>query len=253
MNTSAGRRIHPRSLFRCRFLRLRDLGARGFTRLPSLPASELNGKESDEGGPPAEWCSARCCFAAKRGPRMLYVGSDLSRKRLDWLALEQAGQLAANGALAPDRDALAQLGRRLGDAPVLAVIESMSGAGFVHDQHEHGGWDVRIADATKARGLAPLACKSDRITAGSWPSSPAGDSSPRSGCRPARAGRARARPLPLAPGQAPRLAEEPRPRDPLPARPAQRTATCSAPAAAACSPASSCPSPGRRPSVSASR
>jgi transposase len=94
---------------------------------------------------------------------VLYVGLDLSRKRLDWLALEPEGQLAANGAVAPDRDALAQLGRRLGDAPVLAVIESMSGARFVHDQLELAGWDVRIADAVKARGLAPLACKTDRI------------------------------------------------------------------------------------------
>ena len=94
---------------------------------------------------------------------MLYVGLDLSRKRLDWLALARDGEFAANGAVTPDRDRLAKLGRRLGDAPVLAVIESMSGARFVHDQLELAGWDVRIADAQKARGLAPLACKTDRI------------------------------------------------------------------------------------------
>jgi hypothetical protein len=94
---------------------------------------------------------------------MLYVGLDLSRKRLDWLALEEDGQLAANGAVAPDRGALTKLGRRLGDASVVAAIESMSGARFVHDQLELQGWDVRIADAAKARGLAPLVCKTDRI------------------------------------------------------------------------------------------
>jgi transposase len=94
---------------------------------------------------------------------MLYVGLDLSRKRLDWLALNQDGQPAKTGAVAPDRDGLAKLPRRLGDAQVLAVIESMSGARFVHDQLELAGWDVRIADAVKARGLAPLACKTDRI------------------------------------------------------------------------------------------
>ena len=94
---------------------------------------------------------------------MLYVGLDLSRKRLDWLALDQEAQPAGSGAVAPDRDGLVKLGRRLGDAPVLAVIESMSGARFVHDQLEHAGWDVRIADAARARGLAPLACKTDRI------------------------------------------------------------------------------------------
>ncbi len=91
---------------------------------------------------------------------MLYVGLDLSRKRLDWQALDREGGVAAIGAVPPDRDGLAALARRLGDAsPVLAVIESMTGARFVHDQLELAGWEVRIADAVKARGIAPLACK----------------------------------------------------------------------------------------------
>ena len=94
---------------------------------------------------------------------MLYVGLDLSRKRLDWQALDAAGERVAIGISPPDRDGLAQLARRLGDAEVLAVIESMTGARFVHDQLELQGWDVRIADAMKARGIAPLACKTDRI------------------------------------------------------------------------------------------
>ena len=95
---------------------------------------------------------------------MLYVGLDLSRKRLDWHALDREGAWVASGAVPPDRDGLEQLPRRLADAAaVLAVIESMSGARFVHDQLERFGWDVRIADAQKARGLAPLACKTDRI------------------------------------------------------------------------------------------
>jgi transposase len=95
---------------------------------------------------------------------MLYVGLDLSRKRLDWQALDREGAWVASGAVPPDRDGLEQLPRRLGGAAgVVAVIESMSGARFVHDQLERAGWDVRIADAQKARGLAPLACKTDRI------------------------------------------------------------------------------------------
>src|SRR5919197_4006187 len=91
---------------------------------------------------------------------------DLSRKRLDWQALLACGERAAVGAVPPDADGLAGLVRRLGDAEVLAVIESMSGARFVHDQLERGGWDVRVADAVEVRGLAPLACKTDRID--SW-------------------------------------------------------------------------------------
>jgi len=94
---------------------------------------------------------------------MLYVGLDLSRKRLDWLALDREGGRVASGAVPPDRDGLARLVQRLGDTPVLAVIESMTGARFVHDQLELAGWEVRIADAVKARGIAPLACKTDKI------------------------------------------------------------------------------------------
>jgi transposase len=96
---------------------------------------------------------------------MLYVGIDLSRKRLDWLALGPEGERAAIGAVPPDRDGLARLVERLGDAEegVLAVIESMTGARFVHDRLETAGWDVRIANAVKVKGLAPLACKTDKI------------------------------------------------------------------------------------------
>ena len=47
----------------------------------------------------------------------------------------------------------------------LAVIESMNGARFVHDSLELLGWQVEIADADKVKGLAPLACKTDRIDA----------------------------------------------------------------------------------------
>jgi len=97
---------------------------------------------------------------------MLYVGLDLSRKRLDWQALEPAGAVAGVGAVPPDRDGLAGLARRLGDTrPVLAVIESMTGARFVHDELERYGWAVELADAARVRGLAPLACKTDRIDA----------------------------------------------------------------------------------------
>ena len=94
---------------------------------------------------------------------MLYVGLDLSRKRLDWQALAGDGQRVEIGAVPPDADGLAKLTQRLGDTEVLAVIESMSGARFVHDRLELAGWDVRIADAAKARGIAPLACKTDTI------------------------------------------------------------------------------------------
>jgi transposase len=41
----------------------------------------------------------------------------------------------------------------------------MNGARFVHDTLERLGWEVEVADAQKVKGLAPLACKTDRIDA----------------------------------------------------------------------------------------
>jgi transposase len=38
-----------------------------------------------------------------------------------------------------------------------AVIESMNGARFVHDQLELAGWQFEIADAQKVKGSAPPA------------------------------------------------------------------------------------------------
>jgi len=98
---------------------------------------------------------------------MLYVGLDLSRKRVDFHALREDGELVERGALPADPDGLARLVFRLGghDRDVLAVIESMNGARFVHDQLELAGFEVEIADAQRVKGLAPLACKTDRIDA----------------------------------------------------------------------------------------
>jgi transposase len=100
---------------------------------------------------------------------MLHVGLDLSRRRLDYCLLGGEEERVETGAVAPDADALAGLVRlielRHGPRPVRAVIESMNGARFVHDTLERHGWEVLVADAQKVKGLAPLACKTDRIDA----------------------------------------------------------------------------------------
>jgi transposase len=64
-----------------------------------------------------------------------------------------------------DADGLRGLAQRLAGRGVRAVIESMNGARFVHDTLEEHGWEVLIADAQKVKGLAPLACKTDKIDA----------------------------------------------------------------------------------------
>jgi len=98
---------------------------------------------------------------------MLYAGLDLSRKRLDFHLLDEAGGSVEVGAAPPDADGLRGLAQRVArfGEPVVAAIESMNGARFVHDQLERHGWQVEVADALKVKGLAPLACKTDRIDA----------------------------------------------------------------------------------------
>ena len=98
---------------------------------------------------------------------MLHAGLDLSRHRLDVHVMNDAGELIQVTAVPPDADGLRGLVGQLAGSgePVAAAIESMNGARFVHDQLELDGWEVQIADAQKVKGLAPLACKTDRIDA----------------------------------------------------------------------------------------
>src|SRR5436190_11822527 len=100
---------------------------------------------------------------------MLHAGLDLSRRRVDYCLLGEGGERVEAGVAPADGDGLCGLARlvelRHGRQPVAAVIESMNGARFVHDVLERCGWDVEVADAQKVKGLAPLACKTDRIDA----------------------------------------------------------------------------------------
>jgi transposase len=98
---------------------------------------------------------------------MLHAGLDLSRKRLDVCLLSDHAEVVGEFAVPPDADGLRGLARRVTGhgEPVRGVIESMTGARFVHDTLEELGWDVEIADAQRVKGLAPLACKTDKIDA----------------------------------------------------------------------------------------
>ena len=161
---------------------------------------------------------------------MLHAGLDLSRKKVDVCLLSERGEHLDQLVTPPDADSLRRLARRIDEVhqqPVCAVIESMTGARLVHDTLEGEGWDVEIADAQKAKGLAP-ACLQDRRDRLQGPRRPlparlgAGDLA--SG--PGGSRGARARPLSPPPGQAPLDAQEPDPLDPdqlRPARPGHRS------------------------------
>ena len=96
---------------------------------------------------------------------MLHAGLDLSRRRLDVCLLGEQGEHLDQLVVPPDVESLRTLARRIDEVhrePVCAVVESMTGARLVHDTLEAEGWDVEIADAQRVKGLAPLACKTDK-------------------------------------------------------------------------------------------
>jgi hypothetical protein len=95
---------------------------------------------------------------------MLCAGLDLSRQRLDVCVLDKEGRTievtAASSEVFGLRELVARISRYGED--VTAVIESMNGARFVHDQLELYGLEVDIADAVRVKGLASLAAKTDK-------------------------------------------------------------------------------------------
>ena len=92
---------------------------------------------------------------------------DLSRKRVDVCLISSDGELVEHFRAPADRDGLYGLTRRVAvyDEPVRGVVESMNGARFVHDELVRYGWEVLVADAQRVKGLAPLACKTDKVDA----------------------------------------------------------------------------------------
>ena len=98
---------------------------------------------------------------------VLHVGLDLSRRRVDVCAIGETGELVGQFRSRVDRDGLFGLARRLEPygEQVRAVVESMNGARFVHDELTAYGWRVLVADAQRVKGLAPLACKTDKVDA----------------------------------------------------------------------------------------
>ena len=95
---------------------------------------------------------------------MNYVGIDWAYGRAAWCAIGEAGAIESEGLIPADEDGLARLALKLGPE-VKACVEMMSGAIWVKDQLELGGWSVEVAHARKVRDIAPLACKTDKVDA----------------------------------------------------------------------------------------
>jgi transposase len=93
-----------------------------------------------------------------------FVGIDWATRRAAWCAVDAAGRRLAEGAVPADADGLLRLVAERG-LEVTAAVEMMSGAAWIAETLRSVGWTVRVADARRARGLAPLAAKTDRTDA----------------------------------------------------------------------------------------
>jgi transposase len=93
-----------------------------------------------------------------------FVGIDWATRRAAWCAFDAAGRRLGEGAVSADAGGLMRLVAERG-LEVTAAVEMMSGAAWVAETLRSVGWTVRVADARRARALAPLAAKTDRIDA----------------------------------------------------------------------------------------
>ena len=93
-----------------------------------------------------------------------YVGIDWAYRKAAWCAKSPGGTITAEGFTPADEDGLARLVLQLG-VEVKACVEMMSGAVWVRDRLRSAGWEVDVADPRRVKGLAPLACKTDRVDA----------------------------------------------------------------------------------------
>jgi hypothetical protein len=134
----------------------------------SVTNPEALASDCHEGGPPLVTRSGCHRGASSKEARLQCCTPDWISvdRKVDVCLLNEEGEHLDQLAVPPDSDSLRTLARRIDEVhrePVCAVVESMTGARLVHDTLEHEGWDVEIADAQKVKGLAPLACKTDRI------------------------------------------------------------------------------------------
>src|SRR5215218_2451908 len=115
----------------------------------------------DVGPPPNNRCFGG---SDSKEAQVQYVGIDWAYRRAAWCALREGGEIGGEGLVPADEDGLAKLVLRLG-GDVRACVEMMSGAVWVRDRLEAACWEVELADARKVKGLAPLACKTDKVDA----------------------------------------------------------------------------------------
>jgi Transposase len=108
--------------------------------------------------------AATALSSLRGGEMQQFVGLDWATRRARWCAVTPAGVVIEEGWTPADEDGLAMLVGRLG-SDALACMEMMSGAAWVRERLQAGGWTVQIADARKAKAVGSLAAKTDKLDA----------------------------------------------------------------------------------------
>jgi hypothetical protein len=133
----------------------------------SLSASAIKGRRTAERVARIYRANHSHARGAGKGPL------DLGSGRLDVSPRSDRVEQLDRPAVARDVEPLTRPARRSDEAhvePVRAVVDSMTGTGLLHVALEQERGDVEIADARKGNGLAPLACKTEKIDSTSSPS-----------------------------------------------------------------------------------
>jgi hypothetical protein len=95
---------------------------------------------------------------------MQFVGIDWAYRRAAWCAKSRSGEVVAEGVTPADEDGLAKAGD-CARSEVSACVKMMSGAVWVRVRLRAAGWVVEVAEASKVKAIAPLACKTDKVDA----------------------------------------------------------------------------------------
>ncbi len=133
---------------------------------------------------------------------MNYVGIDWAYGRAAWCAVRDRGGDRSEGLISADEDGLARLVLRPRQRSEAGGGDDERG-GLGPGPAASTGWSVEAAHARKVRDVAPLACKTDKVDAGSSPSSRRRDLVPALWVPTPEDRALRAAPPPRPPGQAP--------------------------------------------------
>src|SRR3954467_12529168 len=121
-------------------------------------------------GPPATRCPERyatgraLCSGTEGGPRMVYVGIDLHRKRSHVAVVDERGEQLLSRRLVNDRERFRELLGELGDDARFA-LEATYGWEWLAELLEAEGRELHLAHPLRTKAIAAARVKTDAVDA----------------------------------------------------------------------------------------